>query len=117
VKQRSKQWVSHGVTQKGAHRERTAQKGTQGSTQGRTGGAQWAHREPHSPRFPNFFAFQAREMKFDEQIWWHMVISNSPWHTVISNSLWHTVISKTERLIFVDCHDRGVMQIDEKQSA
>jgi hypothetical protein len=31
-------------------------------------GAQWAQRERTAHIFPNFFAFQAREMKFDEQI-------------------------------------------------
>ena len=105
MKQQSKQWVSHGVAQKGAHRVRTAQTGTQESPQ-------WGHSGRRGSRtvhvFPNFFAFQAREMKFDEQIWWHMVILNSPWHTVIS---------KTDRLIFVNFHDRGVMKIDEKENA
>ena len=96
--------AQHKRAHKGAHR------GAQGAHNGRTG-SRTAH------VFPNFFAFQAREMKFDEQIWWQMVLSNSPWHTVISNSLWHTVISKTDRLIFVNFHDHGVMKIDEKESA
>ena len=39
----------------------------QGLHRGRRGSAQRAHREHAVPILPNFFAFQAREMKFGEQ--------------------------------------------------
>ena len=89
VKRWSKQWDSQRVAQ-GLHR-------------GRRGSAQRAHREHAVPILPNFFAFQAREMKFGEQngimtsesfqiFGGTRSFTNSLWHTVISNSLWHTVI-------------------------
>ena len=88
----------------------------QGLHRGRRASAQRAHREHAVPILPNFFAFQAREMKFGEQngimtsesfqifggtrsftnSLWHTVISNSLWHTVITNSLWLWIFEKKD---------------------
>ena len=57
--------------------------------------------------FPNFFAFQAREMKFGEQngimtsesfqiFGGTRSFTNSLWHTVISNSLWLWIFEKKD---------------------
>ena len=77
----------------------------QAAHRGCAGGAEGAHREHAVPILPNFFAFQAREMKFGEQngimtsesfqiFGGTRSFTNSLWHTVISNFLWHAVIYK-----------------------
>ena len=79
----------------------------QGLHRGRRGSAQRAHREYAVPILPNFFAFQAREMKFGEQnrimtsesfqiFGGTRSFENSLWHTVISNSLWLWIFEKKD---------------------
>ena len=80
VKQWSKQWVSQRVAQ-GLHRGFRG--GAQGAHRECTKSAQREHREHAVPISPNFFAFQAREMKFGEQNGIMRIVSNFWWHTVI----------------------------------
>ena len=68
----------------------------QGLHRGRRGSAQRAHREHAEPILPNFFAFQAREMKFGEQ---NGIMTSESFQIFggtrsFTNSLWHTVIYK-----------------------
>ena len=88
-----KQWSNGGIL-RGLHRGCTW--GAQGAHRECTESAQGAHREHAVPISPNFFAFQARGMKFGEhngimtsesfQIFGGTrSFTNSSWHRVISN--------------------------------
>ncbi len=59
-------------------------RGCTGGGQGLCSGAQGVHRERTVPVFPNFFAFQAREMRFGEQNWIKWVS-----HGVAQSTMWH----------------------------
>ena len=114
----SKQWVSPGVAQKRAHRERRAQKGNQESPQGAHSGSTGSH---NVHILPNFFAFQAREMKFGEQISESFLFIGSNFSQNFGGT-WSSQILRGTRSFQIPCGTRsfqilcGTQSIGEKWS-